>query len=140
MYHGVVACVLTSALLRNVEEGFQGRYVGTEINPDMGKTLTKPYSRVGKVIYGDSNTTLQAFSEDINLFINDSNLGEDYEYAEYASILSRLSESAIVIGDNSHVTNKLQEWPLENCRKFLFFSEKPLRRWYPDGGIGVSFR
>lgn len=137
--HGVGACVLTSALLRNLEEGFQGRYVGTEINPDMGKILTEPYSRVGKVIYGDSNTTLQAFSEDIDLFINDSDHSEDYEYAEYTSISSKLSYSAIVIGDNSHVTNKLQEWSLENCRKFLFFSEKPLGHWYPGAGIGISF-
>ena len=44
-----------------------------------------------------------------------------------------------MIGDNSHVTNKLAEWSVENGRKFLFFSEKPQEHWYPGAGIGVSF-
>lgn len=107
--HGVGACVLTSALRRNVDEGFPGRYVGTEKRPNAGKLLAKPYSRVGRIIYGGSNTTLQAFSEEIDLFINDSDHSSEYEFTEYTSIASKLSESAIVIGDNFHVTSKLQD-------------------------------
>jgi len=137
--HGVGACVLASALLRNIAEGFPGKYVGTEMRPDAGKLLAEPYTKVGRVIYGDSNTTLRAFSEEIDLFINDSDHSADYEYDEYTSIASKISESALVIGDNSHVTNKLAEWSVENGRKFLFFSEKPQEHWYPGAGIGVSF-
>lgn len=137
--HGVGACVLASALLRNVAEGFPGVYVGTEIRTDAGQLLAGPYAKVGRIIYGDSITTLNAFQDRIDLFINDSDHSADYEYNEYLSIASKLSDSALVIGDNSHVTNKLAEWSVENGRKFLFFSEKPQEHWYPGAGIGVSF-
>ena len=52
--HGVGSCVLTSALLRNKQEGFQGSYLGTDINKQAGKLLKEPYSSVGKILYGDS--------------------------------------------------------------------------------------
>ena len=137
--HGVEACALASALLRNVAEEFPGKYVGTEIRPDAGKLLAEPHSRVKRVFYGDSITTLHAFSEEIDLFINDSDHSADYEYDEYSSIASKLSESELVIGENSYVTSKLAEWSVESGRKFLFFSEKPQEHWYPDAGIGDSF-
>lgn len=63
-----------------------------------------------------------------------------YEAEEYKTIANKLSEHAIVLGDNSHCTDRLLEFSLETNRHFVFFEEKPLDHWYPGAGIGISFK
>ena len=137
---GVGACVLSSAILRNKSEGFEGEYIGTEINPNAGKLFQEPYKRVGRIIYGDSIKTLREINFDIDLFINDSDHSSDYEYKEYLEIEKNLSPNAFILGDNSHVTNCLSKFSIQTKRNFIFFKEIPSNHWYPGAGIGISFK
>lgn len=136
---GLGSVLLCAAIEKNTKEGYPGRYFGTEINPDAGYLLTGKYSEFGQVLYGDSITSLLNFTEKIDLFINDSDHSSEYEYDEYVTIKSLLNEGTIILGDNSHSTNKLSQFSLENKRHFIFFKENPLNHWYPGGGIGISF-
>jgi len=45
----------------------------------------------------------------------------------------------LILGDNSHVTNKLLKFSIENDRNFVLFREEPKDHWYPGAGIGISF-
>ncbi|NJN16545.1 MAG: class I SAM-dependent methyltransferase [Oscillochloris sp.] len=137
---GLGACVLTSALKRNASEGAAGMYYGTDINPQAGYLLTGEYAQYGRILYGDSITTLKQFELPIDMFINDSDHSADYEAAEYRTILPKLSERAIILGDNAHVTDKLLAISLETERQFVYFQEKPHDHWYPGAGIGISFK
>lgn len=137
---GIGSCVLTAALKRNREEGYEGRYYGTDINPEAGYLLSGDYSKYGCILYGDSIESLKDFDGIIDLFINDSNHSADYEAEEYRTIANKLSEQAIVLGDNSHCTDKLLEFSLKSNRHFVFFQERPLNHWYPGAGIGISFK
>ncbi|MEA3393332.1 MAG: hypothetical protein U9R55_01740, partial [Pseudomonadota bacterium] len=56
--HGVGSCVLASALLRNRDEGFEGRYYGTEIRREGGGLFRGKYAEVGEILYGDSIESL----------------------------------------------------------------------------------
>lgn len=136
---GLGACVLAAALKKNRAEGFEGRYFGTDINPKAGYLLSGEYASCGEVLYGDSITTLKSFREKIDLFINDSDHSADYEAQEYETIKGMLSESAVILGDNSHVTDKLLTFSVKEKRQFVFFQEKPENHWYPGAGIGISF-
>lgn len=49
---GLGACVLTEALRRNSEEGHEGRYVGTDLNPEAGFLLREPYAQYGRFFSG----------------------------------------------------------------------------------------
>ena len=138
--HGIGACVLTRALLLNESEGFGGSYFGTDIDLAAGQLLRDDYSRVGKILYGDSLKSLDSFNQKIDLFINDSDHSSDYEYLEYRQVLSKLSSTAIIIGDNAHVTDSLARFSAEESRHFLFFREDPKNHWYPGAGIGISFK
>ncbi|WKN40446.1 class I SAM-dependent methyltransferase [Tunicatimonas pelagia] len=137
---GLGSVVICAALLKNQEEGYGGQYYGTDINPKAGYLLTGKYQEVGKILYGDSINSLSQFSEKIDLFINDSDHSADYEYQEYLVIKKLLSDKAVILGDNAHVTDKLLRFSNETSRKFLFFREDPINHWYPGGGIGVSFK
>lgn len=136
--HGVGSCILTSALLRNAEEGHPGRYFGTDINPNAGKLLVGKYATTGEILYGDSIESLRKMTAPIDLFINDSDHSADYEYREYQTILANLSANSVILGDNAHVTDSLSRFAEETGRPFIFFSEKPADHWYPGAGIGIS--
>ncbi len=137
---GLGSCVLTAALKRNKEEGHEGKYYGMDINPAAGYLLSGGYAAFGSILHGDSIQSLAKFQGAIDLFINDSDHSADYESREYATISDKLTGNAIVLGDNSHYTDKLLEFSLRTGRRFVFFQEKPRGHWYPGGGIGISFR
>lgn len=137
---GLGACVLTAALRRNAMEGFEGRYAGTDINPEAGYLLRGEYAEYGEILYGDSIESLGRLTEQIDFFINDSEHSAEYEAREYVAIQEKLSDDAIIIGDNAHVTDCLMTFALETNRQFLFFREEPAGHWYDGAGIGVAFR
>jgi predicted O-methyltransferase YrrM len=137
---GLGSVVLCAALLRNKEDGSEGRYYGTDINPKAGYLLEGRYREVGEILYGDSIESLSNFDGKIDLFINDSDHSADYEYREYLTIKDHISDGTIILGDNSHCTRKLADFSREMNRDFLFFKETPRDHWYPGAGIGISFK
>ena len=135
---GLGSVLLCSALLRNQSEGFPGHYYGTDIDPNAGYLLAAPYNTVGEILYGDSIESIEQL-DGIELFINDSDHSSDYERREYQVIASKLTDRAIIIGDNAHCNGELASFSQNHRRKFLFFREEPLGHWYPGAGIGISF-
>lgn len=136
---GLGSCVLAAALKRNAEEGHPGRYYGTDINPDAGYLFSGSYRQFGEIVYGDSIASLSAFTEQIDLFINDSDHSADYEAREYDTIVSKLSPDAVILGDNAHCNNRLLDFSSQQGRQFIFFREVTADHWYPGAGIGISY-
>jgi predicted O-methyltransferase YrrM len=137
---GLGAVVLCAALLRNAQEGYPGRYYGTDIDRAAGVFLAEPYRSMGAILYGDSIESLMRLDANIDLFINDSDHSAEYEAREYITIASKLSEKAVIVGDNAHVTDELLRFSRSFNRRFLFFSEEPAEHWYLGAGIGLSFK
>jgi len=138
VHHGVGACVLTSALMRNRADGSPGRYLGTDIDPGAGALLSGRYAQEGRIAYGDSITTLRTIETPIDFFINDSDHSAAYEAREYETVLPLLAKNSIVLGDNSHTNTKLNDFSRQQDRPYLFFREVPANHWYPGAGIGIS--
>ena len=136
---GIGAAVLCRALMRNAEEGAPGRYLGTDINLNAGYLLAAPLNSWGRVVYGDSVSTLSTITERIDLFINDSDHSAEYEALEYDTISNKLAKNSVILGDNSHVTDKLFRFAMQREMKFLHFAEQPDGHWYPGAGIGAAF-
>jgi predicted O-methyltransferase YrrM len=136
---GLGSCVLAAALRKNANEGFAGRYFGIDINPRAGYLFAGAYADCGSIIYGDAIQTLEQFQEPIDLYISDSDHSSEYEYREYQTVHPKLSERAIILGDNCHASDALLRFSLETSRSFFYFQEHPARHWYPGAGIGFSF-
>jgi predicted O-methyltransferase YrrM len=137
---GLGSVLLCAALLKNKEEGFEGRYYGTDINPKAGYLLGGKYLQTGEILFGDSIQSLSKFTKKIDLFINDSDHSAEYEYQEYLTIKPLITDRTIILGDNSHCTSKLADFSLETDRRFIFYKEIPLNHWYPGAGIGISYK
>lgn len=137
---GLGAAVLCAALLRNSQEGYQGRYYGTDIDRGAGLLFCEPYRSMGEILYGDSIESLSALGLTVDIFINDSDHSAAYEGREYRIIAPKLSDRAVIIGDNAHVTDELLKFSSETGRRFVFFREDPADHWYLGAGIGLSFK
>ena len=136
---GLGGCVVVAALNRNRAEGFEGKYFGTDINPEAGYLLRGDYARNAVVLYGDSKASLGALEETVDLFVNDSDHSAAYEADEYRVVAPKLARRAVIIGDNAHATDELLRFSLESGRRFLYFQEEPRNHWYRGAGLGVSF-
>ena len=136
---GMGSVILSEALIKNEQEGFKGKYFGTDINPKAGYLFDDIYRKNGKIIYGDSIESLKKIDEPIDLFINDSDHSAEYEADEYKTIISKLSKNSVILGDNSHSTDELLKFSIEHGRNFVLFRERPKNHWYPGAGIGISF-
>jgi hypothetical protein len=137
---GLGAAVLCAALLRNFQEGHHGHYYGTDIDRAAGMLLCEPYRSMGTILYGDSIESLTALDVTVDVFVNDSDHSAEYEGREYRVIAPKLSERAVIIADNAHVTDELLRFSRETGRQFLFFREEPANHWYLGAGIGLSFK
>jgi len=136
---GLGSMVLCAALQRNAVEGFPGRYIGTDINPSAGELLQGPYANFGEVRHGDSIASLMAIEQPVDVFINDSDHSAEYERHEYEVMQSKLSPRAILIGDNSHVTDELAYFASRTGRKFIAVRELPKDHWYLGATTGIAF-
>ena len=137
---GLGACVLCAALMANEREGFSGRYFGTDINPQAGWLLTGVYQKFGTMLYGDSLQSLKEFAETVDLFINDSDHSTEYERKEYELMEQKLTDRAVILGDNAHCNSELHDFSVRTHRQFLYWQEWPVNHWYPGCGIGFSFK
>lgn len=131
---GLGSCVLAAALQRNGS----GQLTTIDINPESGYLIKLPYRTVIERRVGDSLETLAQLESPVDLFLHDSDHSPDYEAAEYDAVAPNLTDLAVVLSDNAHVTNKLATWAERNGRKFLFFDERPAAHWYAGGGIGLA--
>ena len=136
---GIGSCILGLALERNSREGFAGKYMGIDINPNSGKLFSDPYKKFGDIVISDSLEALAKIESKVDLFISDSSHDNKYEYQEYCEIISKMSSIGIIIGDNSHASPSLRNFSIESGRKFVYFQEIPKSHWYPGAGIGISF-
>jgi|688.fasta_scaffold200043_2 hypothetical protein len=130
---GLGSVVLSEALLQNGS----GRLITIDINSESGWLIRGRHSFNTERKIGSSLHVLQSIDQ-IDLFIHDSDHSQDYESREYETIKARLSSRGYVMSDNSHVTNSLSKWSLNNERNFMYFAEQPFNHWYPGAGIGIS--
>jgi len=131
---GLGSVVLAEALMANGE----GRLVTIDIEPASGMLLTSRYDEVVTRIIGDSVASLGSLTS-VDLFIHDSDHSAEHEEAEFRCVAPALSPKAVLVSDNSHATDVLEQLSREWSRNFLFFKESPTGHWYSGGGIGISW-
>lgn len=137
---GLGTCVIAAALMRNAKDGFPGRVIGMDLNPNAGYLLRAPYDQFGRMAFGDSHASIRALKEEVDFFIHDSDHAPLHEAKELELVTPKLSSRALVLSDNAEVTDKLLEFARATGREFLFFAEKPASHWCPGSGIGVAYR
>ncbi len=133
---GLGSCVFAAALLRNADEGHQGRLTALDINRDAGALIGGEYASVIDLRYGDSIAMLAASASPVDLFLHDSDHRYEHESAEYRAVAGSLTESALVMTDHGGVA--LSDFAKSSGRRFLVFREAPADHWAPGAVLGVA--
>ena len=139
VHFGIGGSIICRALERNKREGFEGHYIGTELNKNHGFLVETLFPNIGQILYGDSIKNIESIRTPVDIFINDSDHSPEYEMQEYLSSKNIFTSETLILGDNSHVSNSLINYSRLNQRLFVFFKEEPSDHWYLGAGIGLSF-
>jgi len=137
---GLGTAVLAAAVLRNAEEGHPGRVTAVDIRPEAGYLVrTGQWSTVVDLVYADSVATLESLDRPVDIFLHDSDHSVAHERREFTTVESRLAPGALLLTDNVTKTPVLSQYAEKTGRRFLAFTERPARHWYPGDGIGAAW-
>jgi predicted O-methyltransferase YrrM len=138
---GLGTLVLAAALRRNEADGRPGRVTAVDINPEAGFLVrTGPWADLVDLVVGDSVATIAGLDRPVDLFLHDSNHSVEHEKREFATVESHLAPGALLLTDNAARTKVLSQYAERTGRRFLAFTERPARHWYPGDGLGVAWR
>jgi hypothetical protein len=136
---GLGTCVLAAALLRNASEGNPGRVTTMDINSEAGYLIAGAYKSVVDLVVGDSAQALGSLEVPVDLFLHDSDHSVGHERAEFQAVEPRLAPGALLLTDNVTKTDVLPRHAEATGRRFLAFTERPARHWFPGDGIGAAW-
>jgi predicted O-methyltransferase YrrM len=137
---GLGTCVLAAALLRNAAEGHPGRVTSLDINPEAGYlAAAQPWSGVVDLVIGDSLASIAALDRPVDLFLHDSDHAVAHERAEFRAVEPKLAPGALLLTDNVTATDVLARHAEATGRRFLAWTERPARHWFPGDGIGAAW-
>jgi predicted O-methyltransferase YrrM len=137
---GLGTCVLAAALLRNAAEGHPGRVTTMDINPEAGYLVAaEPWAGVVDLVCGDSVGAIRTLAAPVDLFLHDSDHSAAHERAELEAVEPKLTPGGLLLTDNVTSTDVLARHAEATGRRFLVYTERPARHWYPGDGIGVAW-
>ena len=136
---GLGSVVLASAILRNRDEGYEGRYVGIDIDPNAGWMLSDRYLETGEIRIGDSVELLSSIDTPVDLLVLDSSHDAGYETLELRAIEGQLPPAAVIISDTGDYTEDLLNFAEASGREFALFREVPEDHWWPGSGNSIAY-
>ena len=123
---------------RALDMNNQGKLFTLDLDKFSGSLLVSDDKEKISLLIGDSIESISSLDE-IDFFIHDSDHSAEHEKKELEAIENKLSSNAIVLSDNSHVTDELYYWSKKMGRKYLFINEVPKDHWYGGAGVGISY-
>ncbi|HEX2417756.1 MAG TPA: class I SAM-dependent methyltransferase [Micromonosporaceae bacterium] len=137
---GLGSLVIAAALLRNATEGHPGRVTSIDINPEAGYLVKAlPWSTVVDLVISDSQQAIGELDRPVDVFLHDSDHAPERERAEFEKVEQKLAPGALLLTDNVTATDVLANYAEATERRFLAWTERPRRHWYPGDGIGVAW-
>jgi len=128
-----------AALLRNADEGRPGRVTSIDINPEAGFLVTGRWSSVVDLVIGDSQARIAELTTPVDVFLHDSDHAPARERGEFGTVEQRLAPGALLLTDNVTSTDVLGRYAERTGRRFLAWTERPKRHWFPGDGIGAAW-
>ena len=137
---GYTSTIMCEALLKNINEGFFGKYYGLDIDSNAGYLIKdKKYNNISKILVGDSLKILSTFEKNIDYYFSDGERTYNYEKAEFELLKSKLTKDGIIVSNKLQISNCTSLFAKEMNRKHIYFREDPFNHWYPGSHIGIVF-
>lgn len=137
--HGTGSLLILHALTLNEAEGFSGKLITVDINPDAGRILSHlphAYSSLLDFRRGEADSLLAELNEKIDLFFHDTVNIPSHEERHYTLLETRLSERGIICSTWG-TSGVLASHSEKLGRGYMEFTNQPDGHWCSDT-IGIS--
>lgn len=137
---GLTAVVLNEAILKNVSEGFEGRYIGIDINSAAGYLVRDAFSSgFSKLVVDDALNAINQLDCEIDFYFSDGCRTAEYESREFDALRQKLSANSIVVSNKLRFSGELSKLARISGKRLVTFQEMPLDHWYDGSMIGILF-
>lgn len=131
---GVGAALIAAALIQNAVEGYRGRLISTDIDPEQGYGITEPWRQWVDFKVGDSVAVLQALRDSVDLYIHDTT-GGDQAWREFGALESHINERTVVL--STWHTDITQEVARRWRRAYCVWKDQPECHWYRGATMAI---
>jgi predicted O-methyltransferase YrrM len=140
VHDGLGSIVLLQALKRNAADGFDGKLLSFDINPDAGWLIPSDLRDRQELRVGNALDLLVPALEGrkVDLFIHDSDHRYAHETAEFEAVLEVARQGAVLISDNAHAGTAFRDFCERHRLPFHLFMELPVNHFYAGAGIGLT--
>lgn len=137
---GLTAVALNEAILKNISEGFPGKYIGIDINNKAGYLIRDAcYSSFSQLIVDDAIEAINQLDCEIDFYFSDGCRTIEYELKEFESLRKKLNSNAIVVSNKLRFSGELSNLAKISRKRLVTFQEIPLNHWYDGSLIGIQF-
>jgi len=91
------------------------------------------------LVIGDSQARIAELTTPVDVFLHDSDHAPARERGEFGTVEQRLAPGALLLTDNVTSTDVLARYAERTGRRFLAWTERPKRHWFPGDGIGAAW-
>lgn len=138
---GFTSIVVCEAVRKNKAEGFNGKFIGLDINENAGflvKSESK-YNSFSEFKCGDAIESLKSLDSKVDFYFSDGFRSYQYEQNEFSALRDKLNENAVVITNKATFSKALFELSQQLDKNYSFFKEQPAGHWYEGAGIGIMY-
>lgn len=137
---GFTAILLCEAVLKNISEGFEGKYVGLDIQDDSGYLVRdERYTDICQIVVNDALLSIQNMSESIDFYFSDGMRTLEYEKREFIIAGGKLSPTSVVVTNKLKFSDSLADFAISENKRFISFHEDPLNHWYAGSVLGIQY-
>jgi hypothetical protein len=135
---GFTSCVLCEAIRRNMEEGYEGKYIGIDINTQAGYLVKKNniFDFFSTILYGDGINILESLNSEIDFYFSDGFRTRDYEIKELDVLSEKFNKNSIFITNKANFSDAFYKFSVTKNLKFSIFQEQPNNHWYNGALFG----
>jgi predicted O-methyltransferase YrrM len=137
--HGMGSLLIVHALKLNEAEGFSGKLITVDLNPNAGKLLKhlpSDYRASMNFIISDTESALRLYASEIDLFFHDTVNIASHEKNHYDLLDERISRDGVIC-TSWGMSGMLAEYSEKSDRRYLEFTSQPERHWSCDT-MGIS--
>jgi len=140
IHDGLGSLMLLVALRHNAAEGFEGRLVSIDLDPDSGWLVPEELRARWQPVFADIETTLDRVLEgqELDLLIHDSDHNEPLQRIEFGAALAHPARTLYVIDSSGLGLPVLRELCERHGGEHRYFLERPKNHVYRPPGTSVA--
>ena len=139
IFIGLNSLIMCEAIKKNIEEGYEGVFIGLDIDGMAGDLIRRENYKFVKIVISDAIDFLNENLIQIDYYFSDGDRRKEYELVEFEMLKKSLGNSSVIVSNKLAFSDALADFSMANGRKLVIYKEDVLDHWYPGTLFGISY-